>query len=313
MLRCVFPAIPARFHQSNWESVVFGLADYALWMGEFCLEFLGAWLCFKVSSSGGVEGHTELRRYGRGLLRTCEQPVRIADALSKGCAALPSENQASPTTGINILGYLLAFRASADALTFILKVSGDSSGLWAAWKWADYSQHMIQYVLLAILAMKCLGASVGADPRTVRAYGSLAAVVGILGILFAHGANPWTAYALLQIGSRADFILAVLVGSVLLFREWEVIVTPMEKPWLLISWGLLFAVSSDGLFRELLSHGKISGLAASRLLAGGQLVALSVWAWAVWNKPEAAQEVRPGIGQQVPGMVLDSSTEGSVN
>lgn len=191
-------------------------------------------------------------------------------------------------------GYL-AFRASADALTFILKLGSDPSDLWALWRWANYFQLMAQYVLLAVLAMRCLGAMVNADQRTIKAYGSLAAFLAGLGIVIVHGAGPWTALYLLQVVSVADFVLGGFMALMLLFREWEVIATPTEKPWMTVCWGLLTAVGTHALFGELLRRGTINGLTASRLMSCGQWLALGVWIVAGWRteKVEVEEQAAP--------------------
>lgn len=193
-------------------------------------------------------------------------------------------------------GYL-AFRAAADAATFLLKINSDPSDLWATWRWFNYWQLMVQYVVLAVLAMLCIGAAVNADKQTVRRYGSLAGVLGIAAIAIAHG-GPWTAFSLLRVGARADWVLAVLVAGALLLRECDLIVAPMKEPWGWICAGFLVAVTTDGAVSELLAKGQISGVLASRLMACGQVLALAVWIFAAMQR-ENREVVRASLGHSV--------------
>lgn len=185
---------------------------------------------------------------------------------------------------IKILWLFLAFRAIADFLTFSLKFGSDPSDLWASWRWANYWQQTIQHVFLAILAMRVIGEATKSDMRTIRLYGALASFVAGLGLIVAHGAAPWTALSLLQIGARADFALAVLVAGCLFMRELDGIVEPMEGPWQMISAGLLMLLTSHAACSELLRHGMMGGLTASRWMAVGQIAGLVVWLLAVRKK-----------------------------
>lgn len=212
-------------------------------------------------------------------------------------------------------GYL-GFRAAADALTFLLSLVGMPSDLWAAWRWSNYAQLMIQYVWLAILAMRGMGEATNTDERTIRGYSALAALTGIIGIVIAHGAQPWTKEYLLGAGEKADFLLAVIVGGTLLFREFDATVAPMAKPWLSVCWGLLVAVSTDAAARLMWHHGVIGGITTSRLMACGQLVALSVWTWGVLRKQvaEEAQEVMPPLKFEPESLTIEEeSYRGWVN
>jgi hypothetical protein len=196
---------------------------------------------------------------------------------------------------IKIIWLYLAFRAGADFLTCALRIGSDPSDLWAAWRWSNYWQQMIQYVLLAALAMRVIGAATNADRHTVRLYGSFAAALCVLGLFIAHGSAPWTGEWLLRIGARANFTLAVLVAGQLLLREFNGIVPPMEKPWPSICSGLLALLSSNAACSELLRHGIIGGLEASRWMAVGQIVALSIFAVGMGQKPKESTEEPYGI------------------
>lgn len=196
---------------------------------------------------------------------------------------------------IKVLWLYLAFRASADVLSFWLSCGWGRGG----YAWADYAQRMIQYVILAALAMRAIGAAVNADRRTVRLYGTIAALFGT-GVILAEHTGDWTAYSLLQIGARADLGLAALVGGALLLREIEVIVAPLQKPWGWICSGLLTALVVHGAASMLLSQGMIGYLSASRLMACGQLAGLSVWIIGMARPTVELIAIRIGLGHEVP-------------
>lgn len=191
--------------------------------------------------------------------------------------------------------YLL-FIALADALALALYFTAAPADRWAAWLFTNYAARLAGYICLAVLAVLYMGECAHADPRALRTYGLLAALLAAGLIVMAHGAAPWHLLAALSIVFRIDLGLVAVVTGAMFLRQLEVIITPLRRPWPMIAAGLLTAVVSEALANKLWQHGLLRGPVASRLAALGHLAALAVWILGVWKPLATPQIVRAPLG-----------------
>src|SRR5689334_11098045 len=98
------------------------------------------------------------------------------------------------------LSIMLAFRAAADLLGMILL---GTAGI-TAFQWEDYLQRMIQFPIMGVLAIGCVGAMAG-DWRGVKVYSAPFCALVAIGLVTMHGVMPWNLLTVAWIVQKTVF------------------------------------------------------------------------------------------------------------
>lgn len=168
---------------------------------------------------------------------------------------------------------ILSFRAAADLISFLALYFFGMEAL----QWVDYVQRMFQYPILSVLAVCCIGAAFKENSRTVRWYSVVVAALTASALVAIHGTLDWTLQNVLWIEEKTAYALALIVAGCMALREAEAMRGRMEKPWGMISAGLLLLLASDGLSATARAHHWVEWMTASRWKSGCAIVAMVIW------------------------------------
>lgn len=175
------------------------------------------------------------------------------------------------------IAVFLSFRAAAD----LLGISCYFFSGMCALQWSDYIQRMVQYPIMAWMAIECIGYAIGAKRKDVKAYCLAFSFLLAVGLVAVHGALAWNLSAVLWIEEKTVFGIALflLAGLALRECEFEFMAEPMPKNAKIIAAGLLILLGSDGILTTARAKHWISWNDASLLIQAGSILALLLW-WA---------------------------------
>jgi hypothetical protein len=181
------------------------------------------------------------------------------------------------------LSAVLAFRAAADFIGFFLSLD--------ALNWLDYFQRMLQYPLLAVLAIDCLGRAVGAHRREIRLYAAPLSALMAMAIAAAHGALPWELTSVLWIEEKTVYFLAAIVCFGWITRRAEGVRGSIDR----VSVGLLTLLFSYGLFTTAKANNWMTFAHANLGIQLGSILALGLWV----SGASRLTEFRRSLGQTI--------------
>lgn len=181
------------------------------------------------------------------------------------------------------LSAVLAFRGAADFIGFFLSPE--------AFRSEDYYQRMIQFPLLAILALDCAARAAGIHRREVKLYALPVALLMAMAVAAAHGALPWELPAVLWIEEKTVYLLAAVVCLGWIVRWSEGLHWRMD----VASIGLLALLISYGAFTTAKANHWMTFAHANLGIQIGSILALGLWVAGAFR----LTEFRRSLGQTI--------------
>lgn len=182
-----------------------------------------------------------------------------------------------------LLFVYLAFRAYADLFDSVIYYLFGQD----AYKWADYGQRTIQYVLMAVLCVWLAGKILRADDHAIKLYSGVFAGISLAAVVYFH-IFPLNMQRILGFEWAMDLALAGLVAVAL-----AMVNGLTERRWMLIAAGIFVQSISDGALAVAQAH-KWDVTAYYPI---GALLALGVWLYAAYRETMPVEgEIRLELG-----------------